>query len=63
MIDLPVKYIRQFEAKDIHKKFGKIIVIEPGDSDYQEGNFMAQIWFVDKDFNMYLLMEKDVREK
>lgn len=39
------KEIKSFDLKDLHKKFGRIILQEPTDSCIQEGNFMSRLWF------------------
>jgi hypothetical protein len=57
-----LKVIKKFSYQDLHKKFGRIIYHEPCDSDLQEGNFMAQLWFVTSDMKMYLLGEWDTRK-
>lgn len=51
-----------FKWPDLHKKNGRILVIEPTESDIAEGNFMRQVWFLDMDLKRYLLLEQDVRQ-
>jgi len=46
MIDMQMPEKRDFKYSDIHKMVGQIIFMEPSDSDINEGNFMAQVWFV-----------------
>lgn len=51
----PLKYIEEFDYKDLHKKVGKLIVLEPTESDTAEGNGFKEVWFMDEDLNMYLI--------
>jgi hypothetical protein len=47
-----------FDIKDLHKKIGQIIVMEPSDSDLQEGGpFNTQVWLVDSNQTWWLLGE------
>lgn len=53
------KTIRTFDLKELHKRIGRILIIDDGDSDLQEKGYAArQIWFHDVDKNaMYLVGE------
>jgi len=64
MIVMNFERILSYDANDLHKKTGKIIVNHPTDSDLAEGNFMAQIWFYSFNENgkTYLIKEWDVRK-
>jgi len=48
--------------RDVHKKIGQIIVLTPGDSDYQEGNFMEEILFRTES-EVFLIFSHDVRKE
>lgn len=60
---IPPKFeeITEFKWRDLHKKIGQIVVIECGDSDINEGNFINQVWFRDQDNKLWLLHEWDIR--
>ena len=53
----------EFDWGDLNKKYGRIVVQYPGDSDVNEGNFMAQVMFMDGSLNIYVLHEWDVRKE
>lgn len=61
LINPPFKYPK-FEMKDLHKKVGVLAYMEPTESDIAEGDFMAQLWLRDMEYNMYLIWERDIRE-
>lgn len=63
MIHFEIPHHRTWKPKKLHQKMGKMLFVEPSDSDIQEGNFMAQLWFVDMKMHCYLIQEYDVREK
>ena len=52
-----IEEVTKFTWKDLHQKVGKIVVMEPSDSDLQEGWFKTQVWFYTSDHKMYLLSE------
>ena len=54
MIESPFKTITEFKLSDLNKKFGRLVYTQSGDSDWAEGNFTNQLWFMDTDRNMYL---------
>ncbi len=58
MIESPFKEITKFDWKDLHGKFGVFMWLEPTDSDLQESQFMKQLWFRDKEMNLYLVHEE-----
>lgn len=56
---------KSFEAckpEDLHDKIGQFKFIRPSDSDINEGNFMARLWFMDKECSIYLINEWDLRK-
>lgn len=53
----------EFHFRELHKKIGQLIYMEPSESDIAEGNFMAKLWFRDDKMNLYLIHEHDVRDK
>jgi len=53
----PFKIITEFDWKDLHKKVGQIIYVEPTESDIAEGDFKTKVYFVDENFNMFLLKD------
>jgi hypothetical protein len=55
--EFPLDMLRSFDWKDIHKKFGRIIVQEPTDSDINEGFFKTCVWFQCEDGKIYVLAE------
>lgn len=58
MIQYPeVRKVKKFDMKELHKKIGQILVMDPTDSDIAEGYFMRQVWFVDESKTFYLLSE------
>lgn len=62
MIEYEFKKKLSFKIEELHKKAGTMYFMEPGDSDVNEGDFMARLWFVDEDMTWWLLCEYDVRE-
>lgn len=63
MINFSFKHINDWKPEELHNKFGRFKLYEPGDGDINEGNFMAQLWFVDEQMNIYLIDEWDIREE
>lgn len=61
MIEFPFKTVRVFKVRDLDRKTGQLIYTEPGDSDINEGNFMAQLAFFDGK-TIYVIQEWDTRE-
>lgn len=61
MLEFPYKTKRNYDLKELNKKVGKLIFTEPGDSDINEGNFMAQLSFFDGK-TIYVITEFDVRK-
>ena len=54
---------KTWNPEDLNKKIGQIILLNPVDSDIQEGNYIAQLWFMESDHTMWLLQEWDVRKR
>lgn len=57
---IPIK-ATPWTFKDLHKKIGQFVYIEPGESDICEGNYLEQLLFRDERNNLYLIAERDVR--
>lgn len=60
IIQHPMKSIIDFDWKDLHKKIGQVIYMEPSESDLAEGFQKIQTWFVtgDRMDERYLLSEQ-----
>lgn len=56
------KKVLKLDPEQLHKKIGQMIYVEPGDSDINEGNFMAELWFCDG-MTIYLIDEWDTRKE
>jgi hypothetical protein len=59
MIHYEPNKILSFDLKDLHKKIGQLIYMEPTDSDINEGQLTSQLWFRTEDA-WYLLYEKEL---
>lgn len=57
----PIKPTK-INLKKLHKKFGQLIVSMPTESDVNEGNYLAHLYFRDDEGNVYLLLENDIRQ-
>jgi len=65
MIDYPeIEQRIEFNTQELHKKIGQIIILNPTDSDIQEGgNLLREIWLVDENHIWWLLGTEDPNEE
>jgi hypothetical protein len=57
MIESPFKQVKDFKLSDLNKKLGQLMYIKANDCDFNEGKFTDELWFMDADMNLYLIME------